>query len=249
MQLTILGSSAAYPGPGRACSGYLIRQGRTSILVDLGSGVLASLQQHQRLDEIDGVLISHLHADHFLDIYLLQVFLQFDAPHKAPLPLYGPPGADERINSLQPSAAERFRQLFDFRPWSDGGETVIGDLKVKTVLTEHAEKTFAMRFEGGGPASIVYTADTGPSLAVESLAKDCDLLMAECSWLDRPADAAVGHLATADAASMARSAGAKRLVLTHLWPTMDEQAALQRARESYGGPVDLAVQGTTFNLD
>lgn len=256
MELTILGSSAAYPSAGAACSGYMIRHNDTTVLLDLGSGVLSNFQRHADLSTLDAVLVTHLHADHFLDLYLLQVYLQFDGLASTPLPLFAPEGSDERINRLQPHAAEVFNRVFDFRPWeAAGSETagsiVIGELRVSTVVTNHSELCHAVRVEGGRGAearSVTFTADTGPSVEVERLATGTDLLLAESSWIERPSDGGVGHLAAGDAGAMAKRAQVKRLVLTHLWPGADAALAAALAIKEFGGDVSLATEGTRFVL-
>ena len=68
MRLTVLGKSPSWQDAGGACSGYLIQEGADSLLLDCGNGVFGKLRQHIDYVDLDAVLISHLHADHFLDL-------------------------------------------------------------------------------------------------------------------------------------------------------------------------------------
>ena len=68
LTLTVLGCSGSYPGPGQACSGYLVRSGGTTVWLDAGTGTLANLQLHVGLDQVDAIVLSHQHPDHWSDI-------------------------------------------------------------------------------------------------------------------------------------------------------------------------------------
>ena len=89
LTVTVLGSSGSYPGPGRACSGYLVQGGGKNVWLDAGSGTMANLQKHIDLAEIDAVVISHEHPDHWSDINGLQVACSYG---KGPdtVPIYAP---------------------------------------------------------------------------------------------------------------------------------------------------------------
>ena len=91
MRLTVLGNNGPYPIPGGACSGYLLESdsGNTTILLDCGTGVLARLEQCIPLDQLDAVVLSHLHYDHMSDMLPMHYALQFN-PRKKPLNVYAP---------------------------------------------------------------------------------------------------------------------------------------------------------------
>ncbi len=246
MRLTVLGTSAAFPGKNSACSGYLIQHDGKNLVMDLGSGVLANLQGFIEMGEIDGVMISHLHADHFVDLYLLQVYLEV-VGGKTPVPLFLPPGGIERVNSVKPRTKDKFHVAFKATEWEPETGYEVGGLQIETAPTVHAEPTVAMRVTAAG-RSLTYTADTGPSENIEALAQDTDLLVAESSWTDRPEDAAVGHLTAGEAGKMATAAGAKRLMLTHFWPGSDTRIAARLANETYKGEVLIAKEGKSIDV-
>ena len=79
MRLTILGASPACQNPGGACSGYLLEQDGAVVLIDCGSGVFGRLQQYVRPEQVRAVIISHMHADHTLDLVQYRYYLFFSA--------------------------------------------------------------------------------------------------------------------------------------------------------------------------
>ena len=118
LTLTILGSSPAAPNPGGACSGYLLRQGDSAVLMDCGAGTAGRIALHVAPNRLQGVVISHLHPDHYFDVVQLYYMLKFGEPR------YEVPGA----------GAERFIQplpgrlvLFPSYMWH-GTTAIHGDL-------------------------------------------------------------------------------------------------------------------------
>ena len=76
LTLTVLGCSGSYPGADCPCSGYLVQYGATAVAVDLGPGCLSNLQRHIELPELSGVVLSHAHPDHWVDLSGLHVALK-----------------------------------------------------------------------------------------------------------------------------------------------------------------------------
>ena len=109
MKLTIIGASGSFPGPGSPASCYLVTaQGvaedgvtpRTwRILLDLGNGSLGVLQRYIELEELDGILLSHLHPDHCMDLCGMHVAIRWNPAGwgRGRLPVYGPAGTADRI--------------------------------------------------------------------------------------------------------------------------------------------------------
>ena len=92
MRITVLGKSPSWQDAGGACSGYLIEDEGTTVLLDCGNGVFAKLRERFDYTELDALLISHLHADHFLDLVPYSYALTY-APRQQPVPVAGQPGA------------------------------------------------------------------------------------------------------------------------------------------------------------
>ncbi|MPZ60963.1 MAG: MBL fold metallo-hydrolase [Propionibacteriales bacterium] len=252
MKLTIVGMSGSYPGPDSAASCYLVEQeheGRTHRLVlDLGSGALGQLQRYTRLDEIDAVLLSHLHADHCLDLCGFYVVRRYYCEKSLPrVPVYGPRGTAGRLARayglpLHPGMTTEF----DFRSYPDGRFS-LGPFSIRRTRVRHPVPAYAVRIEAGG-SSLVYSGDTGACGSLVRLAAGCDLFLCEGSFVesaDNPPDL---HMTGKEAAEHASRAGVGRLVLTHIPPTVDQMEVLADAKPAYAGPLDVARPGATYTL-
>src|SRR5262245_1644521 len=115
VRLTVIGCSGSFPGPDSPASCYLLQADGFRLLADLGSGALGALQRHAGLFGIDAVCLSHLHADHCLDLCGYWVARTY-APGGArpPIPVYGPEGTARRMAGVygraeHPGMADRFR--------------------------------------------------------------------------------------------------------------------------------------------
>jgi ribonuclease BN (tRNA processing enzyme) len=242
VDLTVLGTSAAWPSAGRASAGFLLRHDGVNVALDLGIGTLANLQLEIPQERLDAVVVTHEHLDHCLDLYAITVARVFHAERLAPLPLYSPAGVFERVAALETDEQlDEMRAMFDIRPLEGGASFGVGPLRISTRLLPHLVRNLGFRIEADG-LTVAYTGDTGPSEEVEALARDADVLVSEASW-EREEDALVGgHLSAGQAARHAARAGAGRLVLTHFWPTVDRERAGQRAAEAFDGEVILAEE-------
>jgi ribonuclease BN (tRNA processing enzyme) len=257
MRLTVLGSCGTYVDAGRACSGYLIEapvagSRPTRVWVDAGSGSLANLLRHARLDEIDALWLSHLHVDHCTDLPVAYFALRYGSVDRSDrLPVFGPSGwAEHMAGFLTADTADGPRSMadrFDLRELSDGQELQVGALTLTAVATRHSVETYGVRATAGG-VTIGYSADSGPCAALERLAGDADLFVCEAAWLERPAHAEPIHCSPAEAGEWAARAGARQLVLTHLRPGMDETASLERARAGFDRTIRLAREGDSYDL-
>ena len=109
MRLTVLGKSPSWQDAGGACSGYLVEENGTRILLDCGNGVFAKLREHVDYVDVDAVVISHLHADHFLDLVPYSYALTY-APRQQPVPAFSAGAApvypDEPTQVLPPATGE-----------------------------------------------------------------------------------------------------------------------------------------------
>lgn len=255
MRLTIVGCSGSYPGPDSAASCYLLEARHDDgtgertwrILVDLGSGALGSLQRHVDPLSIDAVLLSHLHADHCLDLCGYYVMRRYHPDGAQPrIPVWGPVDTADRMARaydlpLEPGMHEEF----DFRVWD--GPVEIGPFHVEPVPVDHPIPAYGLRISADG-ATLAYTGDTGPCDGLTDLARGADLLLAEASFVSTADNPPALHLTGTDCGQVARDAGAHRLVLTHIPPWHDPQVALAEARTAYDGPIDLARAGASYDL-
>src|SRR5918997_941467 len=95
LKVTVLGCSGSYPGPGSACSGYLVEDDSTKLWLDAGSGTLANLQRHIDPADLDAVVLSHEHPDHWTDLEGFQHVLRFILEQQG-FPVYAPAGLRDR---------------------------------------------------------------------------------------------------------------------------------------------------------
>lgn len=236
LTLTVLGSSGTYPGPGTACSGYLLRTETTSVWLDCGTGSLANLQRHVPLTELDGIVCSHAHPDHWLELPVAVNALRYglDAA-EADIPLLW----TERTASLFRMVSGRPPEpTFDSRVIDDSARIEIGDIAFRFAVTDHPVETLSVRADAGG-RSIAYSADTGNRWDLGSLGDGIDLAVIEATLDEADADA-VQHLTARQAGMQAARADVAGLVLTHLAPGSDPQQRIAEAGTAYDGPIAVA---------
>ena len=239
LSVTVLGASGSYPGPGAACSGYLVRTPAATVWLDAGSGTMAELQQHTSLDDVTAVVLSHAHMDHWSDIEGFSVALAYGL-HKSGVPVYAPADLADAVD----------RESFVWRRIDDGDTACIGDQTWTFSRTDHPVETYAARVEAGG-RSLVYSADTGPGWSITTFGEGPDLALMEATYLAHQEGSAGGgavHLSAMQAGLDARRAGAKAVLLTHVWPANDREATRREGSEAFGAPVDVAVQGRTYRV-
>lgn len=249
MRVTVVGCSGSFPGPMSPASCYLVEHDGFRLLLDLGNGALGALQRHIALEDIDAIALSHLHADHMLDMCGLYVARTYhpDGP-RPPIPVWGPRDTASRLARAydlppDPGMTERF----DFRHLVEGGgEQRIGPFVLETARVNHPVEAYALKVSADG-RSIVYSGDTGASPALVSLARDADVALFEASCLEgRPAPDV--HLTAREAGEHARDAGVGLLVLTHLVPWNDPDVTLAEARDAFDGELMLASSGLVVDV-
>lgn len=244
----MLGCSGTYPGPESPCSSYLVEHDGFRLVLDLGNGALGHLQRYADLCSVDAVWISHLHADHCLDLVAYSYARRYHPDGPLPvLPVHGPAGLAARIRASYEAPPQD--GLGDVYAYSvvRAGTTRLGPFELTAALVQHPVEAHAVRLSVGG-RSLVYSGDTGRSDALVELARDCDLLLCEASWESEPAPPPGIHLTGREAGQHAARAGAARLVLTHLVPFVDPDVIAAEARQEYAGPLTVARCGDVFEL-
>lgn len=236
LSVTVLGCDGSYPGPGGAASGYLLRGGGATVWLDCGPGTIAALQTHVALDEVDGIVVSHEHPDHRSDLEGFSVACTYVVRREG-VPVWAPAGVREHGYHTGPPALA-------FTDVADGDRFAVAGMAFTASRTDHGPETLALRVEAGG-RSLGYSADTGPGWSPARLGAPLDLLLSEATFT-AGFEGRSQHLSGRQAGRLAREAGARRLVLTHLWPVTDRGALQAEAEAAYGGPVELAEAGRTY---
>jgi ribonuclease BN (tRNA processing enzyme) len=245
MHVTVIGCSGSFPGPDSPASCYLLEAEGFRLLLDLGNGALGVLQRHADLFSIDAICVSHLHADHCIDLGVYWVARQYvPGGPRPPIPVHGPRGtADRVIRTLElgDDQVSQSQPRFDFRDL-ETGTVEIGPFRITADHMNHPVETFGFRVEHAG-WRLAYSADTGESDALVRLATGADLLLCEASFVDGPGNPPNLHLTARQAAEHAARAGVGQLVLTHLVPWNDQERTRSEASGVYRGPLSLAVSG------
>ena len=264
MRITVLGKSPSWEDAGGACSGYLIEDGTTTLLLDCGNGVFSKLRLFRDYTELDAVIISHLHADHFLDLIPYAYALTY-APRQQPVPVDRWPGTDCPacpVLHVPPGAQQLFRRVvgawgnedlienaFQLREYDPASEIEVGPIRITFQPVPHFTETFAMSISStNGSGRIVYGADSSPTEALTEFAREADLMLVEAT-LPRPERTGMrGHLTPEEAGGHAKEAAAKRLVLVHISDELDADWARDEAAQAFGGPVEVATEGAVFEV-
>ena len=256
MHLTVLGSGAACPPAGGVCSGYLLEDRGVRVLLDCGHGVAAALLERRPDADIDHIIISHMHADHFIDVLPLRFRLTRDMAglRERRVRLHLPPGGRATFAEVLSAVCfppDFLENTFTVEEYAAGRSLTLDDglsegLTAHFVEGLHYVPGYAVRIEGS--RSLVYSGDTAPSEAVAALARGADLMLCEAT-LDEPEDGPVrGHLTALQAVELARGAGVGRLVLTHFWFDSDREAIHAQAQAAFAGSVAAAYDGMTIEV-
>ncbi|MFE9254786.1 MBL fold metallo-hydrolase [Streptomyces sp. NPDC006879] len=250
MKLTVVGCSGSFPSAESACSSYLVEADGFRLLLDMGNGALGELQRHIGLYDLDAIFLSHLHADHCIDMcaYFVARYYRHEGGRCGPIPVYGPEGTERRMVTAYEDVPDEqaMREVFDFRTLKSAAFE-IGPFQVRTERVRHPVEAYGIRIEHGGSV-LTYSGDTGPCAALDELAADADLFLCEASFTHGKEDIPALHLNGREAGQVASAAGARRLVLTHIPPWTDAALNLAHAAEVYGGPAELARAGAVYEL-
>jgi ribonuclease BN (tRNA processing enzyme) len=242
VELTVLGMSGTWPPAGGATCGYLLSHDGTTIWLDAGTGTFSRLQQHIAVDELDAIVISHGHPDHFVDAIPCFYARHYGKLGPPGLPFYSPPGFVDLISLLvSEGGRDVMGEAYAFRTVHGGDSFTVGsftfDVREMTHVGVHA---MGFRIEAGGHV-LAYTGDTGPCSAVDDLARGADLLLAEATYQE-DSEILPFHLSAKQAGEHATSAGVGRLLLTHLTPGLDPEISRAEAAAAFDGTVEVAFE-------
>ena len=265
MRITVLGKSPAWQDADGACSGYLVEGGGQVVLLDCGPGVFAKLRRFVDYVDVDAVVISHLHADHILDLVPFASGLRY-APRQQPVPVarlprHRPSGAAAAdraagraggvrgaVQRRAAMTADHIELAFDvtiYDPADDGGaRRARRALPARPAL--HPGQRGRVR-RGRRALHVLRRLRARTTSCARSRA-DTDLLLIEAT-LPRPErDGERGHLTPEEAGEHGAAAGARRLVLTHFSDELDVDWARAEAARAFGRPVDAAHEGATYEV-
>ncbi len=261
MRLTVVGCAGSYPGPDSAASCYLVQaegvddatgESRTwNLVLDLGNGALGQLQRYVDPLAVDAVLISHLHADHCVDMTSYYVLRKYHPTGSQPrIPVWGPRRTDRRLAKAYDLPREPgMREEFEFHRYR--GTFTVGPFRIQALAVDHPVEAFGMRIQvetPDGTRTLAYSGDTGPTPTLVELATDADLFLCEASFRHDDDNPPSLHLSGHQAGETATEAGAGRLILTHVPPWHDPKVMYDEAVAVFTGPTELAAPGAVYDV-
>ena len=233
MDLTVVGCSGSVPGPDSPASCYLVEHDGFRLVIDLGNGAFGSLMTFVDPGSVDAVVLTHLHDDHSVDLYALQLARRLGGyGDGAPIQVFGPSDLASDFARIAPSLS-----IHDLRTTRR-----IGPFSVRTAAMAHPVETYAVRLEADA-VSFVYTADTGPNDRIVSLAQGADVLLAESSFREQDDNPVDLHLTGRQAGQLAQDADVGQLLVTHVPPWHDRFDAREEAAEVFNGQTSFATVG------
>lgn len=241
MQMKIIGFWGGYPGPGEATSAYLIEKNDYALMLDFGSGALATLQKYKDFLAIDAILLSHYHHDHVADIGVLQYarlvqsYLREDV---SVLPIYGHQEDEKAFSKL----TDDYTKGVAYKPQ----ETLqIGPYEINFMKTKHPVPCYGMRITDG-EKTIVYTADSAYDEKWFAFAKDAHVLIADCNFYAGQDGLGAGHMNSQEIATIASQAQVGELIVSHLPHFGEHEQLVKEASEHFSGKITLAHEGYTW---
>lgn len=264
MRLTVLGKSPAWQDVDGACSGYLLQEQDTTVLLDCGNGVFGKLRKYVDYVDVDAVVVSHMHADHFVDLVPYSYAL-IHAPRQQPVPVPPWPGTDSPARprlAVPPGGRATLRQVvgawgnkdlveqaFELEEYAPDATIEVGPLRFSFAVMPHFVDAHAVSVtSSAGGGRLAFSADSRPAAELVDFARGADLFLCEAT-LPRPERSGVrGHLTAEEAGEHGRQAGVGRVVLTHISDELDQEQAGQSAAAAFGGPVEVAREGAVYEI-
>jgi len=231
-EVVFVGTSDAFGAGGRRQSAIVARGDRGSLLVDCGTTTVAGLAELSiERDEIDAMVISHFHADHFGGIPLFLLAARYLDQRTAPIWIAGPPDVERRVRALADAMGHPITEDLPFdihfqelHADPDGGAGVsreVGPAQIRAFETQHQIEAHPHGYSIElGRQRIAYSGDTGWFDALPSYVAGSDLFICECTQHRRELDF---HLSLEELALHRNEFDCGQFVLTHLGDGMQAQ--------------------------
>ncbi|WKY45941.1 MBL fold metallo-hydrolase [Eubacteriaceae bacterium ES2] len=236
MKLTVLGNTGPFPGPGGACSGYLLQVNNRRIVLDFGNGTFANLQKFLSIHEIDMIILSHLHPDHFSDLYVLRYALQNSG---LKMPVYAPSEPPLEAASLF------YKDIYQIKNISEESKIEIDDINITFKKMKHPVLDFAIKIETP-QKTFVYTGDTTYIEDLIDFSREVDALLIDAAFLEDTES--LIHCCVKQACEIGNKALVKKLILTHFNPYVDPKKYLEKGESIFEGAIEITEIGKTLAL-
>jgi len=252
LQLTVLGNGPVCPNPGGASSGYLVKGGDTSVVLDIGPGVVATPEFRKSLPKLSGIVISHLHIDHWLGLVPLSYLLKLSPvpPANTPFKVWTPTGTRTQLLKFLDELSMGYPlDAYDVEEYVAGTDLRLPGLQIKFQQVQHYIPTFAMRIENEA-GSLCYSADSSLCEPLISIANKSSLFLCEAGdGVTSPKNSVQrGHMTGREAGAVAARANVGSLLLTHIWESHAPDKILTEVAKEFSGEFELARPGKTYQI-
>lgn len=230
--ITPLGTVSPNPNRNKNGPGFLIEHNDYKVLLDCGEGCSSLLDLPNDFNNLI-IIISHLHKDHYLGLggigYASYVYKNLGYL-KDKITVYIPNDNSIDFEYLMNFGDENY---LNFVTYNENNKIIHGDMEITFKRNPHPIITYSSKVTVKNN-SIVYSADTGfKNNTLITFSKDADLLICESTFLNNQKKDNDNHLSTYEAATIAKLANVKKLLLTHFWPTIDKQQYVDEAKEIF----------------
>ena len=219
MRLTVIGCGTSQPQPDTPASGLLVESGDTRLLLDCGQGVISRLEQRLDPRRLSGVIVGHLHADHYIDLVGLRYLFPWGERVEARLPVYLPPGGRDHLTSLAAAISERptfFDDAYEVIDYDPEATFTIGELHARVIPGLHYVPAWGVELTDRAGRRLVYAGDTGPNDELVRIVQGADLFVCEATLASASHDdTRRGHLTGDEALDIAEAAGVGQTILVH----------------------------------
>lgn len=256
MRLTVLGGAAAGTNPGMGGSGYLVQDGDAAIVLDLGPGTVPELKRHIDPRLLDGIVLSHAHLDHTIDVGTLRYSLKYaPSPATSPVRLWIPATVERVLEHLalaygDGEADTFFDGVYEITTYDPDRPIMMGPFSVAFSPGVHYVPSWAMRITAVDGVVLGYTADTGPAAQLDELLEGARVLIAEATLL-KPSPEPFetrGHLTAHEAGQLAARIGCRTLVLSHIWEEYGFDRIREQAAQPFQGRIEIARPGLMVDV-
>lgn len=241
MKLTIIGFWGGYPATDEATSMYVLERDGFLLVIDVGSGALAKFQKYKKVSDIDAVILSHYHADHIADVGVLQHAILVQSlitGQDKQIPIYG--HMEDEVQFRKLSHDYTIGTAYD-----PNNVMNIGPFFIRFLKTKHSVPCYGMRITDGRK-TVVYTADSAYQSEWIKFSRDADLFITDCNFYAGQDATSAGHMTSEEAATVARQANVKEMILSHLPHFGDHEQLLVEAQKIYDGKISLAYEGLVW---